>query len=634
MKSQEPVLLPSPVEISILRDGRPLMKQVFQHTPVKVGRILDNDVVLPFDGISRYHCELRFDNGQWRVVDSGSLNGIRVGGEKTLNASLGSSGEFELKPVVIQVKQLSKERAAALDAEITRSEVSPTDETVVGPDKKRDSGRRPSSKRLADEKPQPSREHIRASGAAKSRHTNKKAVLNVDSMQLMGEAHPAIEKAKTRAVQITVLWYDVVLSVDEFVSGEQIILVHNGIHLRLGKVSKDRAELRCPTGTKFTDRPAAETVLLPNSPASWEAEDGLRILARFVPRSRKNSGSILPTITDELINPILFSGAVHGAVAVATMTMTRPPEPLPKPPPERLAKVIAPAPAPTPEPTPVAVATPIPTPAPTPIAVATPKPTPEPVKPKPEKKVAPKPVKKPPMVAKREETAPAPKVEKPIPAPAAAPPAAKAEPTPKPFQASSVGALKALSMLSTAPAGSGTEKIVVRKYASDGEKTGSTTEIMNQIPVQGGAADGVVGGSALAVSSGGAGYGTSGFSGKTGKRSVLGSVVGGASYTELAKTEGLTREQVMKVVQKHHTGIQQCYERGLMDDPGLAGRAEFEWEISAAGTVGNVSVKETDLKSGEKLLDCVKGVFRKMKFPQAKNGASTTPTIGLPFGRL
>lgn len=158
---------------------------------------------------------------------------------------------------------------------------------------------------------------------------------------------------------------------------------------------------------------------------------------------------------------------------------------------------------------------------------------------------------------------------------------------------------------------------------------------MKDLPiVEGGSESGVAGGMALKVSTGGSGYGATGFSGKTGKRNVLGSVIGGASYTEIAKTEGLTREQVMKVVQKHHSQIQQCYERSLMDDPNLAGRAEFEWEISAQGSVSAVSVKETSLRNGDRLLDCVKGVFRGMKFPVAKNGSSTTPTIGLPFGRL
>ncbi|MBK7890165.1 MAG: AgmX/PglI C-terminal domain-containing protein [Bdellovibrionales bacterium] len=114
----------------------------------------------------------------------------------------------------------------------------------------------------------------------------------------------------------------------------------------------------------------------------------------------------------------------------------------------------------------------------------------------------------------------------------------------------------------------------------------------------------------------------------------MGSVIGGATYSESTKTEGLTREQVMKIVQKHQGQIQQCYERSLMDDANLAGRAEFEWEISAQGSVTSVSVKESNLRNGEKLLDCVKGVFKKMAFPSAKNGASTTPTIGLPFGRL
>ncbi|MDX9731487.1 MAG: AgmX/PglI C-terminal domain-containing protein, partial [Bdellovibrionales bacterium] len=328
--------------------------------------------------------------------------------------------------------------------------------------------------------------------------------------------------------------------------------------------------------------------------------------------------------------------------------------------PERIAKIITAA--PTPEPTPVAVMTPTPTPTPTPIAIATPPPTPTPVptavvqKPTPPPKVERKvvqPKKVEPKVAKKEDVGAAARSNQPVTDPTRVaksnppPPGPKTEappaPTPKPFNASSVGALKALTMLSSAPAApsANTERIVVRRSTSSeegggsGSSTPTTSQMMSNLPiVEGGSANGVAGGMALPVSSGGAGYGTKGFSGKTGKRNVLGSVIGGATYTETAKTEGLTREQVMKVVQKHHSQIQQCYERSLMDDPAIAGRAEFEWEISAKGTVGRVSVKETNLRNGDKLLDCVKGVFRGMKFPVAKNGSSTTPTIGLPFGRL
>jgi Ni,Fe-hydrogenase III large subunit len=125
-----------------------------------------------------------------------------------------------------------------------------------------------------------------------------------------------------------------------------------------------------------------------------------------------------------------------------------------------------------------------------------------------------------------------------------------------------------------------------------------------------------------------------GLSGKAGQRKIRGTVVGGATYSELTKNEGLTREQVMKVVEKHQAQIQMCYERALLQNPDIVGRAEFEWEIAPKGHVTQVKVKEATVRNGEVLLDCVKGVFASMKFPEAKNGESTTPTIGLPFGRL
>ena len=80
-------LLEVPVEVCILRDGKALMTQVFQHTPIRFGRILDNDIVLPFDGVSRHHCELRFKGGKWTLEDLKSLNGVSVNGERVSSAT-------------------------------------------------------------------------------------------------------------------------------------------------------------------------------------------------------------------------------------------------------------------------------------------------------------------------------------------------------------------------------------------------------------------------------------------------------------------------------------------------------------------------------------------------------------------
>lgn len=639
-------LLDAPVEVCIMRDSKPLMTQIFQHTPIRFGRILDNDIVLPFESISRHHCELHFENGKWTLKDLQSLNGVQVNGERVSSATFENLGAFELEPVTIQLRLVK----ATTHTQTRRVESSTEAATLISGSEVTLIGTDPqiaAAKRLHQEKKPDDRKREEKSAHAESAR-KKQPVLNVNALQMMGDTHGMIERAKSRAVQVSVVWHDVILSVDEFLPEEDMIIEINGICLRLGRVGRDRSEIRCPTGTSFIDRPGQQSTLLPTSPASWMAENGIKILARYAPQAKNKPSGLASFIDNELVDPLVISGLVHGAMAIATMTMSAKQTAPPKLIPERVASIITqPVPKPTPPMIAKATPTPAPIPTPTPKPIVQVKPTPKPIvraTPKPKPIVAAKPPPKPPQAEKKQEAA-KPPVEKKVAKLNPPPPAPKVEappaPTPKPFNAASVGALKALSMLSQDRAPATIEKIVVKKAPvdEDGGASGSpsptTSQMLNNLPAS---TDGASSGSGmgLAVSKTGAGYGTGGFSGKTGKRNVLGSIIGGATYTAPTKTEGLTREQVMKVVQKHHAQIQQCYERSLMDDSTLAGRAEFEWEISSKGTVsaGSVGVKETTLKNGEKLIDCVKGVFLAMSFPTAKNGSSTTPTIGLPFGRL
>jgi outer membrane biosynthesis protein TonB len=71
-----------------------------------------------------------------------------------------------------------------------------------------------------------------------------------------------------------------------------------------------------------------------------------------------------------------------------------------------------------------------------------------------------------------------------------------------------------------------------------------------------------------------------------------------------------------------------------VENANLSGRIEFEWEIQADGKVSEVRVKRSTVSGGDELSECVKKLFRNMKFPTAKNGQSTSPSIGFPFGRL
>ena len=132
----------------------------------------------------------------------------------------------------------------------------------------------------------------------------------------------------------------------------------------------------------------------------------------------------------------------------------------------------------------------------------------------------------------------------------------------------------------------------------------------------------------------GTGYGVQGLKGRAGHRGVAGLVARNPKLLKVKRSEGLTKKQVMSVVQRHVGKIQSCYERALLSSPGIAGRVEYEWYITPKGRVKWSKVKRSEISNGDILNNCITKVFKKMKFPIAKNGESTVPRIGFPFGRL
>ena len=138
--------------------------------------------------------------------------------------------------------------------------------------------------------------------------------------------------------------------------------------------------------------------------------------------------------------------------------------------------------------------------------------------------------------------------------------------------------------------------------------------------------------------SGGGGGGPVGLNktvqGKAGQRGVAAAVVGAPKMTadSLKSNNGLTKEMVMQVVNRFLGDIQRCYERALFQDPSLAGRVEYEWNIDVTGKVTSVRVVSSQIAKGDQLNECVMGVIRKMNFPKSTNGQPTIAKIGFPFG--
>lgn len=75
-------LAPSMAELAVLGPhGEPHERISITRTPITIGRLSTNDVVLADSNVSRRHAELRQDGGTWTLVDLGSTNGTLVNGK-------------------------------------------------------------------------------------------------------------------------------------------------------------------------------------------------------------------------------------------------------------------------------------------------------------------------------------------------------------------------------------------------------------------------------------------------------------------------------------------------------------------------------------------------------------------------
>jgi hypothetical protein len=64
---------------------------------------------------------------------------------------------------------------------------------------------------------------------------------------------------------------------------------------------------------------------------------------------------------------------------------------------------------------------------------------------------------------------------------------------------------------------------------------------------------------------------------------------------KLQEEQGLSREQILKVINNNVGKIQACYERGLRDDPSIAGRVQVAWTIAPSGEVVGTRVQTSTL---------------------------------------
>ncbi len=95
-----PTLPPTPVSamppawLTIRLPQSPEKMYRIEKPVIKIGRQLDNDIIVEDKRVSRYHAQIKFEsNGQFTIYDLGSTNGITVNGTPHLRQHMLRSGD-------------------------------------------------------------------------------------------------------------------------------------------------------------------------------------------------------------------------------------------------------------------------------------------------------------------------------------------------------------------------------------------------------------------------------------------------------------------------------------------------------------------------------------------------------------
>lgn len=135
-------------------------------------------------------------------------------------------------------------------------------------------------------------------------------------------------------------------------------------------------------------------------------------------------------------------------------------------------------------------------------------------------------------------------------------------------------------------------------------------------------------GSGVGVASVGAG---SGYGSGTGDgASVAGQGKGFVSLDtqEATVDEGLTKEEVARVIHAHMSEIRYCYESAILKNSNLEGKLLIDFQIEAAGLVKNANKKESSVSEAS-VSECVIRRLLTWQFPKPRG--AVTVAISYPF---
>jgi len=105
------------------------------------------------------------------------------------------------------------------------------------------------------------------------------------------------------------------------------------------------------------------------------------------------------------------------------------------------------------------------------------------------------------------------------------------------------------------------------------------------------------------------------------------------NLSEALVDEGLSRDEVGKVIHAKISEIRYCYESSMLRKPELEGKLVIDFVISNAGRVRTANVKETSVQD-ERLNECILKRLARWEFPKPKSGVEVAVSYPFIFKRL
>jgi len=105
------------------------------------------------------------------------------------------------------------------------------------------------------------------------------------------------------------------------------------------------------------------------------------------------------------------------------------------------------------------------------------------------------------------------------------------------------------------------------------------------------------------------------------------------NLTDALIDEGLSRDEVGRVIHGRISEIRYCYESSMLRKPDIEGKLIIDFTIASSGRVRSANVKESSVRD-ERLNECILKRLARWEFPKPKSGVEVAVSYPFIFKRL